>query len=249
MPLLISRQMQCASGDAPRGSRRIPSAPAAWTRARPLEASYSVVDSRCFGHVATPAADQHAGRRASETRRRQVTVPASRSPLSPIASSTRRPRRKRRRHTGTLQMQTGHDRSPTWYRTRRCCHHRPGGNDAKGIGSALSSSTRLTRGFRVAPEPLRRGSRRLPSPASWGQRPPIAALDERSPGSVGSSHRWTSAAAGHIGVATAARFPLGSGHRDEEGRGREVPRLGRMPFPETLRTVSSPASLPTPESS
>jgi hypothetical protein len=62
MPLLISRQMQCASGDAPRGSRRILSAPAAWTRARPLEASYSVVDSRCIGHVATPAADQHAGR-------------------------------------------------------------------------------------------------------------------------------------------------------------------------------------------
>jgi hypothetical protein len=156
----------------PEGSRRRPQP----ERARPLEASHTVVDSRCLGHVATPAADQHACRRATETRRRRVTVPASRSPLSPIASSTRRLRRKRRRHTGTLQLQTGHDRSATWYRTRRCCHHRPGGNYTKDIGNALSSSTRLTRGFRVAPEPLRRGSRRLPTPASWGQRPPIAAL-------------------------------------------------------------------------
>jgi hypothetical protein len=225
IPLLISRQVQCASGDAPRGSRRIPSAPAAWTRA--IAGS---VPHRCG--LSVPWACRHARdgpayhRRATETRCRRVTVPASRSPRSPIVSSTRRPRRKRRRHTGTLQLQTGHDRSPTWSGTRRCCHHRPRENDAKGIGSAPSSSTRLTRGFRVAPEALHRSSRRLPTPASWGQRPPIAALDKRSPDGVGSSHRWTCAAAGHIGVATSARFPLGSSHRDEEGHGRRVPRIG-----------------------
>jgi len=134
---------------------------------------------------------------------------------------------------------------PHGSRARRCCHHRPGGNDARGIGSAPSSSTRLIRGFRVAPEALYRGSRRLPTPASWGQRRRIAALELRSPDVVGSSHRWTSAAAGHIGVATSARFPLGSSHRDDIGRGRRLPRLGRMPFPETLRTASCATSLPT----
>lgn len=135
------------------------------------------VDVRCRWCVTTPAAVRTFAtslRRPGEAgpRFRRAKAHPHRSPTSPGD-----PDDKSSTSTEALQLQTGHDRSPTWYPARRCCHHRPDENDAKGIGIALKSTALLVLVLRVAPNPLHLGSRQQHHPASRTKLLPIPALD------------------------------------------------------------------------
>lgn len=224
--------MQCASGKTPRGPARIPSAPAT----SPHTTAGNVQRRRglsappvCCHTFSGPAylrlSDENptSPDRGSCRPKPALTVHQLRQA---VAAQAPKP-------TATRLLQTGHDRSPTWHRNRRCCHRRPGRGDAQGLGNAQHPSTRLMPGPRVAPGSRLRDARRNActsklAPATSDRRPRYAIsryclifspLADRCRGSHWCCHRCS---------------PLGLGHRRDEGRA--LPRLGsgRMPFSSTL---------------
>jgi hypothetical protein len=176
-PRSISHRSAVHSRLAPRGSEKIPSASAAWTRATTGNAGHRrglSVPRACRHAHDVPACSlssigrpDKAGPRFGRAEAHPLRSPAQPGGLDETPTPT-----------DTLQLQTGHDRSPTSRPTRRCCHHRPGRSDARGIGNALESTIRSTLGLRVAPGPLRRSPLRHAGAGRTGasgvQAPPSA---------------------------------------------------------------------------
>lgn len=199
-------------GDAPRGSRRNPAAPAARTHVLAGNLQYRrrlSVPRTCCHARGGPACSPSAGNPTQPNRESNEPKLALSALRLHRATSARTP-------MPTDTLQTADWTQPITHKASKAVMLPPPSCQQwrkRHWECAELQHTPDARASELPRSPLRRGLHRPPSPASrtWRSR---AALDQRSPDAAESPHHRCDAAAGHDDVATAMGLPPGPDSRD-----------------------------------